>query len=71
MSSSSIPKTMSGVSIAKNGGVEVLEYKADLSVPEPKEGQVLVENDIIGINYIDTSAPPQTGSPLQPAHLLT
>jgi NADPH2:quinone reductase len=50
----SIPKTMSGVLIEKTGGVEVLQYKTDLPVPTPKEGQVLVKNDFIGINYIDT-----------------
>ncbi|KAI9713156.1 MAG: NADPH:quinone reductase [Bogoriella megaspora] len=51
---SEIPKTMSGVIISKNGGTEVLEYKTDLPVPQPKEGEVLVKNDYIGINYIDT-----------------
>jgi hypothetical protein len=50
----SIPKTMSGILIEKTGGVEVLQYKTDLPVPTPKEGQVLVKNDFIGINYIDT-----------------
>ena len=50
----SIPKTMSGVLIEKTGGVEVLQYRTDLPVPTPKEGQVLVKNDFIGINYIDT-----------------
>jgi NADPH2:quinone reductase len=50
----SIPKTMKGVLIEKTGGVEVLEYKTDLPVPTPKEGEVLVKNDFIGINYIDT-----------------
>jgi NADPH2:quinone reductase len=50
----SIPKTMSGVLVEKTGGVEVLEYKTDLPVPTPKEDQVLVKNDFIGINYIDT-----------------
>jgi len=50
----SIPKTMSGVLIEKTGGVEVLQYKTDLPVPTPKEGQVLVKNDFIGVNYIDT-----------------
>ncbi|KAI9821745.1 MAG: NADPH:quinone reductase [Pycnora praestabilis] len=53
-SSSPIPKTMSGVLIEKTGGSEVLQYKTDLPVPEPKEGEILVKNDIIGINYIDT-----------------
>lgn len=50
----SIPKTMKGVIIEKNGGVEVLQYKTDLPVPEPGEGQILVKNDFMGINYIDT-----------------
>ena len=49
-----IPKTMKAVSIAKTGGVEVLEYKTDVPVPEPKEGELLVKNDFIGINFIDT-----------------
>jgi NADPH:quinone reductase len=52
----SIPKTMKGVLIETTGGVEVLQYKTDLPVPTPKEGEVLVKNDFIGINYIDTYA---------------
>lgn len=54
MASQSVPKTMKGVIIEKNGGTEVLQYKTDLPVPEPQEGQVLVKNDYSGINYIDT-----------------
>ena len=50
----SVPKTMKGVIIEKNGGTEVLQWKQDVPVPEPKEGQVLVKNDFIGINFIDT-----------------
>jgi NADPH2:quinone reductase len=50
----SIPKTMKGVWIEKTGGTEVLQYKTDIPVPEPKEGEVLVKNEYIGINYIDT-----------------
>jgi NADPH2:quinone reductase len=50
----SLPKTMKGVLIEKTGGVEVLQWKTDLPVPTPKEGEVLVKNDFIGINYIDT-----------------
>lgn len=52
--STSIPKTMKGILVEKTGGTEVLQYKTDLPVPEPKEGEVLVKNDFIGINYIDT-----------------
>jgi len=48
------PKTMKGVLISKTGGSEVLEHRTDLPVPTLKEGQVLVKNEYIGINYIDT-----------------
>ncbi|KAK5112579.1 hypothetical protein LTR62_003892 [Meristemomyces frigidus] len=51
---SSIPSTMKGVIINKTGGTEVLEYKTDLPVPSPGEGQLLVHNDFVGVNYIDT-----------------
>jgi len=50
----SLPKTMKGVWIEKTGGVEVLQYKEDIPVPEPKDGEVIVKNEYIGINYIDT-----------------
>ena len=49
-----IPKTMRGVAISTPGGVDVLDLKSDLPVPEPQEGQVLVKNDFIGVNFIDT-----------------
>jgi len=45
---------MRGILIEKTGGVEVLQYRTDLPVPEPKEGELLVKNEYIGINYIDT-----------------
>lgn len=50
----SVPKTMKGVVIEKNGGPEVLQYKTDVPVPEVKQNQLLVKNDYIGINFIDT-----------------
>ncbi|EOO01151.1 putative quinone oxidoreductase protein [Phaeoacremonium minimum UCRPA7] len=50
----SVPKTMSGILIEKPGGVEVLGWKEDLTVPELKEGQILVKNEFAGVNYIDT-----------------
>ena len=50
----SVPSTMKGVIIEKNGGTEVLQYKTDLPVPQPKDGHVLVKNDYIGVNFIDT-----------------
>ena len=50
----SIPKQMKAVIIEENGGSDKLQYKTDVPVPEVKEGQILVKNDFIGINYIDT-----------------
>ena len=50
----SIPSTMKGVIIEKTGGTDVMQHKTDLPVPEPTEGQVLVKNDYLGVNYIDT-----------------
>lgn len=53
-SSPSIPEYMKGVQIEKTGGTEVLQYREDLPVPVPKEGEVLVKIEFIGINFIDT-----------------
>ena len=49
-----IPRTMSGILIEEVGGIEALKWKTDLPVPELKEGEVLVKNEFIGVNYIDT-----------------
>lgn len=54
MASTSIPRTMKGVLVEQTGGPEVLQYRTDLPVPEPREGEVLVKNAYIGVNYIDT-----------------
>jgi NADPH2:quinone reductase len=51
---SDLPKTMKAVLIEKTGGTDVLQYKTDVPIPELKEGEVLVKNEFIGINYIDT-----------------
>ncbi|KAI9848026.1 MAG: NADPH:quinone reductase [Sclerophora amabilis] len=51
---SEIPKTMSGILIEKTGGTEVLQHRTDLPVPTPSDGQILVKNEYIGVNYIDT-----------------
>lgn len=45
-------RTQKGVLIEKTGGVEVLDY-INLPMPILKQGEVLVKNDFIGINYID------------------
>lgn len=52
---------MKGILIEKAGGIDVLQYKSDIPVPLPKDGEVLIKNDFIGVNYIDTlvfSEPP-------------
>lgn len=49
---------MKGVIIEENGGAEVLQYKTDIPVPVPKEDEVLIENDFIGLNYIDMFVTP-------------
>lgn len=54
MTFTSIPTKQKGVVVEKTGGPEVLEYKTDLSVPIPGEGQILVKNHLASINYIDT-----------------
>ncbi|KAB5577899.1 hypothetical protein GE09DRAFT_1214110 [Coniochaeta sp. 2T2.1] len=64
-----LPKTMSGIVIEQTGGPEVLQWKTDLSVPELKEGEVLVKNEYIGVNYIDTYF--RTGLYKSPLPLIT
>ncbi|KAI9683586.1 MAG: NADPH:quinone reductase [Trizodia sp. TS-e1964] len=49
-----IPAIMKGVLVERLGGPEVLEYKTDLPIPKPAEGEVLVKNSYIGVNFIDT-----------------
>ena len=50
----SVPSTMKAIEITQTGGPEVLNFKTDPPVPKPAEGQLLVKNNISGINYIDT-----------------
>lgn len=50
----SVPSTMKAVLMSKTGGTDVLEYETNVPVPTPIDGDVLVKNDLIGINYIDT-----------------
>ncbi len=44
---------MKAVIISKTGGPEVLELK-DIQLKDPKSGEVLIKNEAIGLNYIDT-----------------
>jgi NADPH2:quinone reductase len=45
---------MKAVVVEQTGGPEVLQFKTDYPVPSPQEGQLLVHNNISGVNYIDT-----------------
>jgi NADPH2:quinone reductase len=45
---------MDAVLINKTGGTEVLEYKTDVPIPTLKRGEVLLKNEYIGVNFIDT-----------------
>ena len=44
---------MQSIEIKKTGGPEVLEVK-DIKLGDPKEGEVLIRQSAIGLNYIDT-----------------
>ena len=44
---------MKAVTISKNGGPEVLELR-DTRLSDPNLGEVLIKNEAIGLNYIDT-----------------
>jgi len=44
---------MKAVTISKVGGPEVLELK-DIKLQDPKSNEVLIKNEAIGLNYIDT-----------------
>lgn len=39
---------MKAVQIEKTGGTDVLQYKTDVPVPEPKGDEVLIKNEFIG-----------------------
>ena len=51
---SAVPKSMRGIVIEETGDSSVLKWKTDLPVPELQEGQILVKNEWVGVNYIDT-----------------
>ena len=44
---------MKAVEIQKTGGPEVLELK-DIKIADPSNGEVLIKQVAIGLNYIDT-----------------
>lgn len=48
-----LPATMSGVYLTRHGGPEALEWREDIPVPRPKQGQVLVRVLAAGVNNTD------------------
>lgn len=48
-----LPKTMVGVHLTQHGGIEVLEYKDNLQIPEPGELEVLIQVAAAGVNNTD------------------
>ncbi|KAJ5875808.1 uncharacterized protein N7529_001392 [Penicillium soppii] len=50
----STPTTMKAVLVESTGGPEVLQFRTAHPVPTPKAGQLLVRNNISGVNFIDT-----------------
>ncbi|KAK2594773.1 hypothetical protein QQS21_007520 [Conoideocrella luteorostrata] len=48
-----VPQTMKAIQISQTGGPEVLQHK-DIPVPTLSRNQILVKNDFIGVNFIDT-----------------
>ena len=44
---------MHSINFSKTGGPEVLKYEK-LSISDPKENEVLINNQDIGLNFIDT-----------------
>jgi len=51
---SSAPATMKAVVVHENGPAEALTYEEAFPTPTIADGQVLVKNEITGINFIDT-----------------
>lgn len=49
----SVPSTQNAIVIETTGSPEVLQYKTNYPVPVPQEGQLLVKNNLSGVNYID------------------
>lgn len=56
---------MGGILIEQTGTSDVLQWKNDIPVPELKEGQVLVKNEWVGVNYIDTFVVPSKSQSFQ------
>ncbi len=51
--SNQIPDHMSAVLLTGHGGIEVLEYREDVAVPQPEAGEVLIRVMAAGVNNTD------------------
>ncbi len=48
-----LPDTMHAVLLTGHGGLEKLDYRTDVAVPEPSAGEVLIQISAAGINNTD------------------
>jgi NADPH:quinone reductase len=49
-----LPTTQEAVIIEQIGGAGVLQHRTDHPIPTLKEGEILIKNEFVGVNYIDT-----------------
>ncbi|WP_319132922.1 alcohol dehydrogenase family protein [Streptomyces europaeiscabiei] len=50
-----LPRTMAAVLLTGHGGLEKLEYRTDVPVPQPKKAEVLIQVAAAGINNTDVN----------------
>ncbi len=48
-----IPETMHAVQLTGHGGIEMLDYRTDVPVPQPNAGEVLIRVAAAGVNNTD------------------
>lgn len=48
-----IPEKMAAVLLTGHGGIEKLEYRTDVPVPQPGHGEVLIQVAAAGVNNTD------------------
>ena len=51
----SLPRTMAAVLLTGHGGLEKLEYRTDVPVPRPREGEVLIQVAAAAIDNTDVN----------------
>ena len=53
MTFSNLPEQMYGVVLTGHGGLDKLEYRTDLTVPQPQSGEVVIQVAASGVNNTD------------------